>query len=149
MPAFSSTYLVPPLPDLSWFAPNRHLSLQLNLQPPHSWHIAFIHFLAYKLCPHLLSAVIPLSFFLGFCEDAEIKVLCLGAPGCLGWLSVCLRLRSWSHGPGIEPCIRLPAQWGVCYSLSLCLLLCLSLSLSNEWIKSLKKKKKTRTKYYV
>ena len=48
-------------------------------------------------------------------------------------LSVCLQLRAWSHGPGIEPHIRLPARRGACFSLShspcLCSLsLCLSLS---------------------
>ena len=32
-------------------------------------------------------------------------------------LNVCLWLRSLSWGPGIEPCIRLPAKWGVCFSL--------------------------------
>jgi len=35
--------------------------------------------------------------------------------------SVCLQLRSWSQSPGIEPCIGLPAQQGVCLSLSLSL----------------------------
>ena len=44
-----------------------------------------------------------------------------GAPGWLNQLSVCLLLRD----PGIEPCIRLPAQWGVCFSLPLCPSLCL------------------------
>ena len=29
-------------------------------------------------------------------------------------------LRSWSPGPGIEPHIGFPAQWGVCFFLSLC-----------------------------
>ena len=38
------------------------------------------------------------------------------------------RLRSWSQGPGIEPHIWLPAQQGVCFSLSL-LMLSLSLNL--------------------
>ena len=37
-------------------------------------------------------------------------------------LSICLRLRSWSQGPGIEPCIGPPAPQGACFSLSLCLL---------------------------
>ncbi len=52
------------------------------------------------------------------------KVSFRGAPEWLSWLSVCLQLRSWSRGPGIEPHVRLPAQWGVCFSLllSLCAL---------------------------
>ena len=58
-----------------------------------------------------------------------------GAPGWLSQLSICLQLRSLSQGPGIEPCLRLPAQRAVCFSLSLCLPLCLlvpSLSLSSK-----------------
>lgn len=45
-----------------------------------------------------------------------------------------LWLRSWSWGPGIEPHIGLPIQWGECLSLSLCPspLLVLTLSLSNN-----------------
>ena len=42
--------------------------------------------------------------------------------GMLGWLkqfSLCFWLRSWPRGPGIKPCIRLPAWWRVCFSLSL------------------------------
>ena len=45
-------------------------------------------------------------------------------------MSVCLGLQSWSQSPGIEPSIGLPAQWGVCFSLSLCLPPCFC-SLSN------------------
>ena len=41
-------------------------------------------------------------------------------PGWLSWLTVCLWLRSWSWGPRIEPYVFLPAQQGVCFSLSLC-----------------------------
>ena len=40
------------------------------------------------------------------------KVLCLGMPGWLSRLSICLRLRSWSWSPGIESHIGLPAQRG-------------------------------------
>ena len=47
----------------------------------------------------------------------------------LSWLSVCLQLMSLTQGPGIQvrsltqvtgiqPCIRLPAQRGACFSLS-------------------------------
>ena len=36
---------------------------------------------------------------------------CLGAPGWLSQLGICLQLRSWSQGPGMKPHIRLPAQW--------------------------------------
>ena len=32
-----------------------------------------------------------------------IKKINLGAPGWLSGLSLCLRLRSWSQGPGMEP----------------------------------------------
>ena len=60
-----------------------------------------------------------------------------GAPGWLRWGNICLWLASWSQGSGMEPCIRLPAQQGACFSLSLCCspYLCslsLSLSLSNK-----------------
>ena len=55
------------------------------------------------------------------------------------WLSVCLWLRWWSWGPGMESCIRLPA--GNLFLLYLCL--CLSLCNSHEWInKTLKILKK-------
>ena len=37
------------------------------------------------------------------------------------WLSICLQLRSWSQGPGIKPHVGPPAQWGACFSHSLCL----------------------------
>ena len=46
-------------------------------------------------------------------------------PGWLSGLGACLWLRSWSQGPGIETCIRLSAQRGVCSSLSLCHSSCL------------------------
>ena len=36
-------------------------------------------------------------------------------------ISICLQLRSLSQGPGIKPHVRLPAQWGFCFSLCLCL----------------------------
>ena len=57
-----------------------------------------------------------------------------GVPGWLSQLSLCLWLRSQSRGPGIKPHIGLPAQWGICFSLSLCPFpylcsLCLSISL--------------------
>ena len=51
-------------------------------------------------------------------------------------LSVCLHLRMWSWGPGIESHIGL--LQGDCFSL--CLWLCLSPCLMSKWIKSLKKK---------
>ena len=38
----------------------------------------------------------------------------------------CLPLRSWSQGPGIKPCIGLPAQREVCFSLSSLLVFSLS-----------------------
>ena len=65
--------------------------------------------------------------------DAFNKKWQEGVPGWLSRLGIFLRLKSWSQGPGIEPCIRLAAQRGICYSLSLCLpLLLLVLSLSNK-----------------
>ncbi|XP_047563136.1 uncharacterized protein LOC125087162 [Lutra lutra] len=55
------------------------------------------------------------------------------APGGLSQLSICLRLWSWSWGPGIEPRIGLPVQCGVCFSLSHSPCLCsLSRCLSNK-----------------
>ena len=62
--------------------------------------------------------------------------------------SVCLRLRSSSQGSGIEPHIKLPAQQGVCFSLSHCpslipaLVLSFTPSLSNKIFIFVKKKKK-------
>ena len=49
-----------------------------------------------------------------------------GLSGWLCWLSVCLWLRSWSRGPGMEPRVTLPTQEGVCFSLSISLSPCLS-----------------------
>ena len=39
--------------------------------------------------------------------------------GWLSQLSACLQLSSWSQGPGTEPHIQLPAQWGAYFSLFL------------------------------
>ena len=45
-----------------------------------------------------------------------------GAPGWLSGLSQCLRLKSWSQGPGIKSRIGLSAQQGACFPpLSACL----------------------------
>ena len=73
----------------------------------------------------------------------KLNLEVLRAPTWLRWLSVCLRLRSWSPGPGLKPHTGLPAQQGVCFSLFICLSLCMclfSLSLSLKWVnkKSLK-----------
>ena len=71
-------------------------------------------------------------------RPALMEIWILGVPRWLSWLSVSLWFRSWSQGPGIEAHIRLPAQKGVCFSLSFyctpcCVLsLVFSLSLSNE-----------------
>lgn len=43
------------------------------------------------------------------------------APGWLSGLGICLRLRSWSQGPLIEPQVLLSAQRWASFSLSLCL----------------------------
>ena len=66
----------------------------------------------------------------------------MGAPGWLRQLSIYLWLRWWSQGPGIESCTGLPAQWGICFSLSLypsqspgLSLSLLILSLSNKYFK--------------
>ena len=70
------------------------------------------------------------------------KISCR-ASGWLSRLSICLQLMSWSQGPGIKPHVRLPAQGGVCFSLSLCPSSCLySPCLSLNWTnkKSLEKK---------
>ena len=40
-----------------------------------------------------------------------------GEPKWLRWLYLCLGLKSWYWGPGIESHVGLPAQWGVCFSL--------------------------------
>ena len=53
-------------------------------------------------------------------EFAWLKII-IRVPGWLSQLNICLQLRSWSRGPGIEPCIGIPAQEGVCFYLSLCL----------------------------
>ena len=37
-----------------------------------------------------------------------LKVSSTEVPGWLSWLSICLYLRSWSQGPGMEPCIQPP-----------------------------------------
>ena len=71
----------------------------------------------------------------------------LGAPGWLSQWSICLQLRSWSYGPGMEPHIRLPAQWRVCSSLSsllmysLAIFVTISVSLS-QINKNLNRKKR-------
>ena len=61
----------------------------------------------------------------------------MGAPGWLSSrLSVCLQLSSWSQGPGIQTCIRVPAQRRVCLSSSSC-------SLTSSLINKILKKKKS------
>ena len=49
--------------------------------------------------------------------ESPLKLPLLRGTWVAQWVSVCLQLRSWSQGPRIETCIRLPAQWGVCFSL--------------------------------
>ena len=71
-----------------------------------------------------------------------------GTPGRPSQLSICLRLRLWSQGPGIWPC-GLPVQWAVCLSLSLSLFpplchthtpaLCLSLKYKDKIFKKIKR----------
>lgn len=62
-----------------------------------------------------------------------------GVPGWLRWLGICLWLRSWLLGPGIETHIGFPAQQRACFPLPLCLSPPLILS------KMKKEKKKKRT----
>ena len=50
-------------------------------------------------------------------------------PGWLSLLRFCLQLRSWSQDLGIKPHIGLFAQWGTCFSLSLCRSPCCVLTL--------------------
>ena len=42
--------------------------------------------------------------------ELKSRVGHLGAPGWLSGLSLCLRLGSWSQGPGIEPRVGLSAR---------------------------------------
>ena len=65
-----------------------------------------------------------------------------GVPGWLSPASVCLLLRSWSPGPGIESRVGLPAQPGVCFSLCLSPLPVLFLFL--KWINNIFRKKKNQ-----
>lgn len=55
-----------------------------------------------------------------------------GAPEWLSQLSVCLRLGSGPQGPGVESCLELPDQRGVCFPCTLPHSCGVSLSLSNE-----------------
>ena len=70
------------------------------------------------------------SVWIPTCKQHSLKWNCWGAPG---WLS---RLCAFSSDPdlrvlGWNPCIRLFAQWGVCFPLSL-LVLTLSLCQVNK-----------------
>ena len=65
--------------------------------------------------------LLPILIFIHKLKDARIyAILCsplqkfydLGMPEWLSWLSICLWHRSWPQGPGLEPCIQLPAQGG-------------------------------------
>ena len=72
------------------------------------------------------------------------KEIMFGTPGWLSRISVCLWLRSWSQGAGIESGIGLPTQQGVCFSLC-CSCACLlslpcSLPLSLQSINKILKK---------
>ena len=49
----------------------------------------------------------------------DIKNTLWWVPRWIRWLSICLQLRSWSWGPGIKSCIRLPAQLGSFFCLFL------------------------------
>ena len=48
----------------------------------------------------------------------RVNTFIVRPPGWLSGLSICLWQRSPSQGAGIESCIGLPAQQGVCFSLS-------------------------------
>ena len=72
-------------------------------------------------------------------DPFPLNTLIVVPPGWLSQWSVCLWLRSWSWDPRIESYIRLPAQWGVCFSLSTCPSLTFLHSLSLKLLKSYKK----------
>ena len=86
-----------------------------------------------------------MSAFLFHSTCSSVTCLCsswhpyknsIGVPRWLSWLTVCLPLRSWSHGSGIQPYFGLLAQRGICFCL--CSYLC-SCSLSLSQIRPLKK----------
>ena len=72
-----------------------------------------------------------------FQEKTTIRILQLWGTWVVQWLSVCLWLRLWSWGPGIESCIRLPAG-----SLLPFAYISAFLSVSHEWINKIFWKKK-------
>ena len=59
----------------------------------------------------------------------HIRKIYYGSPGWLSWLSIGLRLRSWSRGPRVEAYNRLPALGGEGFCFSLSFALCPSLCL--------------------
>ena len=77
----------------------------------------------YISCPLLCNNLPP--------TVGDVKQHLLGHLGAV----VCLQLRSWSRGPGFDPCMGLLAAWqGVCLSLFLCSSLPLPIPLTHSQI---------------
>ena len=135
--AVSLRFFPHPLPPPLFFShPPTHALSQinyLNLKKKKKKYEYFVHI---KDCVLSHSLIHTLNKYI--LNDFNVKDI-IRAPGWLSRLSICLQLRSWSQVPGIKPCIGLPTQWGVCFSLLLCLCPACAISLS-QIKKSLKKK---------
>ena len=121
--ASNNTFLLPiPVPQVGqgiW-----HRSHCEGAHTPHSRHLSLFHILikqgrsAEKITKGYTELValsfdpVAASFLFG------ITTRIMGVPGGLSELSICLPPRSWSQHPGMEPHIRLPAHWRVCFSIS-------------------------------
>ena len=78
-----------------------------------------------------------------------IKYQTLGCLGCAvsSMSSSWFQFKSWSQGPGMEPCLGLPTRWGVSLSPSPFALPILSRPRSNSYMGSLSKINKSTKKY--
>ena len=110
-------------------------SLHLEIFPPnlpcHS-----LAPLSLRLNKNIISSEIPSPAMMGYVlmnmfslwKSKKKKKITTGFKICslegAQWLSVCLWLRPWPRGPGIES--RIGSSWGACFSLCLCLCLCVS-----------------------
>ena len=125
----------PPSPSVLLSPPPHHALSQinyLNLKKKKKKYEYFVHI---KDCVLSHSLIHTLNKYI--LNDFNVKDIIRA--WWLSWLSICLQLRSWSQVPGTKPCIGLPTQWGVCFSLLLCLCPACAISLS-QIKKSLKKK---------
>lgn len=88
------------------------------------WTVQILFFLCIPSCAKEWKALIRriIHNFRKQCQS--LRNIDMGAPGWLSQLTVCLQLMTWSQGRRMKPHIRLPAQQGVCLSLSLCPSLC-------------------------